>query len=99
MSDETLEDLDLKVDLIARLLNDDDIEDAEVAFSKLAQDIKVYFGDANKLKENRLENYQAFYNKFIDLILQTDKQKKNLAESISKRVNSQKKINVYKSIK
>lgn len=97
MSGETLDNLAWKIDSIADLLSHEDIKAAEIAFSELEQDIRSYFGDASNLKKNRIEECQFFYNKFSDLMSRTSLQKKNLAKSIGTHVNTQKKINAYKS--
>ncbi|MEI8643066.1 hypothetical protein P4S60_12210 [Pseudoalteromonas sp. Hal040] len=99
MLDNQLADFEKQIDQINSSLIKEDFEQCESSFKKLDHDIRTYFDQNAPLADSNVEVYQAFYDKFVDLVTNLENRKKTLAKTIASQLRTKKKLDVYKSIK
>ncbi|MBD1582207.1 hypothetical protein [Pseudoalteromonas sp. S16_S37] len=94
-----LSDLEEQLNMLKLLLQDNDLEGCAKAYSQLDKDVRRVFHGKRDFSESDLEACQQFYDNFTQITSTIVEQKKSLAKDIGAHLSTQKKLNVYKSMK
>ncbi|NOU50779.1 hypothetical protein HG263_09570 [Pseudoalteromonas sp. JBTF-M23] len=94
-----LSDLEEQLKKLKLLLKENDLDGCTKAYGQLDKDVRYVFDGKQDLSESDLEACQRFYDNFTQVTSAIIEQKKSLAKDIGAHLSTQKKLNVYKSIK